>query len=1061
MNSNSVQVNTFQQIIPDDAYIIRKVMHATAKCSLSSNVIRRHFVSTVCATAALATTILSVPAYVLRAACEFTAKLITLHVDAAFVTLAVQMMNAGKSLLLTLLSVAYIFGGLFFPDKIYPYVTPQEQPDVTEILQKNLASAEQRAKEAENKVTEAEQKITEAEGKAEAAAEELRALNAGVHYLEEDIKQLKGELGSAKQDLARKDLALTKLEGERKQEQQRLDDVEVENGRLLAEQQQRDAKLKSYETRLQDHASDLAAARDEVHGKAAAKRQEIATLQQSLSEKEEELKTVREDLQDAEEEVKQLKADKETGEATRRTLATQATNHLKRATEAESNFKTAQAALRQGAAEIRTLSTNLNQMTLNFQHAEHLRKEAEREKKALAADLAQAKTDLKAARKDQSRLRKSIAGVGTPKNGAAANGAGSKPSSRAGSRASSPAPSAAPECSAVPPVANGKHTPAAAADEAEKKTVAIADIEFDAKGKAGAPIEKPMLIDHPSAVHKYTLLLQQYGKLLSTKSMQTMEKEAKGEIDGTADNAEFRRNLHLLLKTMNLAEHDQDYGNNRKRYQEHFIPQLRELIKCKEYERLRLKSDLGKNLRTARGHVFSICYNRWAKTEIYSYLKAVLELATGEIETKTLKAENFADTVAAVNKRVPQMKDTFALAWQKFHGTIGKDYTGTENTPHVRGTFVYIDATNGSKKINFMRHGSPTVEDSFSLAALRAAEGALNTAIGAVNTGIQFLNNGLKAVGIPAQFPKAPTIGKVTGNTEIASDYAEFLIVAAEKKQGILYCIHQRMQPEDGVEDESERVNAILALQTKHPNFHAFVQSVEGPLFERKPVDESEAKGANEIEALKNTDVKTFKQFKAKILWEFDPNNKKRTCHLPNAIMADQNYFTKVMPGLLDDVHRIFFGNRDDIILEKDGRSSLAEWQSFILLFYVFQKIDLKFRLDSGDYQIKHYTTACKDFLDRGGAMALVEERMHDYWAGKEGDPQILEERLVNTIAPAILVKKIGVIDKRLQPALVVDKLLFNMSAADKKALREYRFPGGWHCTGIEIPKHPNQTGWK
>ena len=66
--------------------------------------------------------------------------------------------------------------------------------------------------------------------------------------------------------------------------------------------------------------------------------------------------------------------------------------------------------------------------------------------------------------------------------------------------------------------------------------------------------------------------------------------------------------------------------------------------------------------------------------------------------------------------------------------------------------------------------------------------------------------------------------------------------------------------------------------------------------------------------------------------------------------------------------------------------------------------------------------------------MALLEERLHDYWQGNEADGKMLEERLVNTIAPAILVKKKGVLKDRLKPALVADKMLSKLTADQRKA---------------------------
>lgn len=85
--------------------------------------------------------------------------------------------------------------------------------------------------------------------------------------------------------------------------------------------------------------------------------------------------------------------------------------------------------------------------------------------------------------------------------------------------------------------------------------------------------------------------------------------------------------------------------------------------------------------------------------------------------------------------------------------------------------------------------------------------------------------------------------------------------------------------------------------------------------------------------------------------------------------------------------------------------------------------------------------------------MALVEERLHDYWHAQKGDRKVLEERMINTISPTIFVKKMKVIEGRLEPASVVDRFLYALPEQQKNALREYTFLNDWHPTGLTGPR--------
>lgn len=147
--------------------------------------------------------------------------------------------------------------------------------------------------------------------------------------------------------------------------------------------------------------------------------------------------------------------------------------------------------------------------------------------------------------------------------------------------------------------------------------------------------------------------------------------------------------------------------------------------------------------------------------------------------------------------------------------------------------------------------------------------------------------------------------------------------------------------------------------------------------------------------------------------------------------------------------------------LEEEKAAFLAKWQSFILLFYTFQEMDLKFRLNGvKGYELSVVVAVCKEDLDRGGNKAFVTTRLIHYMLGEEGKPERMEEALFTLAGPTIAVKKIAVILKRLLPGLEVEKLLKNMTPEARKKLSEFRFGDEkWRIKRIETSKLMSQTG--
>lgn len=337
---------------------------------------------------------------------------------------------------------------------------------------------------------------------------------------------------------------------------------------------------------------------------------------------------------------------------------------------------------------------------------------------------------------------------------------------------------------------------------------------------------------------------------------------------------------------------------------------------------------------------------------------------------------------------------------QQVQGVSGlKDFSGTENTPFVRCSYD-LEKGGEVRRVKYHRHSRPTVGGSI----LRYVTGFVHRLLG---------------------------IARGSGET-IAPDYEMAIEAAKAEGEGIFYVVHQRSNT--GVfEIEGESTEVIKELQDRHDNFHVLQQTVEGDFFKwTGPY----------------AHIRTVNGFKRAVIDSFrnGPNS------LPKHLQGNEDYLNRVLPQLLDQVHDLFFDGGDVQTVE--------ELQSFLLLFYVFQKDDLKVRLSEAGYPIAHYTTPCKDFLDRGGNMALVEDLVHYYMIEENPDSKDLERTLMTTQGAPLLVKKKQVLSHRLAPGLRVADRLAHLPAQKKEALREVRF-GGWRVAAVVHPEeNASQASW-
>src|SRR5205807_1640281 len=101
----------------------------------------------------------------------------------------------------------------------------------------------------------------------------------------------------------------------------------------------------------------------------------------------------------------------------------------------------------------------------------------------------------------------------------------------------------------------------------------------------------------------------------------------------------------------------------------------------------------------------------------------------------------------------------------------------------------------------------------------------------------------------------------------------------------------------------------------------------------------------------------------------------------------------------------------------------------------------------------------CKDFLDRGGAMAIIEELVHLYMMENPDLDRCLNAIIFNALGSPILVKKKEMIFEKLTLVGPVIKHLDALFPNQKTALTKVSFHG-WRPADMISPLQPGQSAF-
>lgn len=555
--------------------------------------------------------------------------------------------------------------------------------------------------------------------------------------------------------------------------------------------------------------------------------------------------------------------------------------------------------------------------------------------------------------------------------------------------------------------------------------------------------------EHPAKMKKYQVVLDEYIRILGG-DLETYIQTVK-DLVRTYPQHQMYRDLDRTLEILTHPEDpkppqrssywslfaQKEYRNAREqRYA--YVQALRRVIESREYQFARRLSQPSKD-QAACLNIVERLSDVIFRPEIFSYMDEMVHLFTqtepgrpfgvnwGNVDGMILAANNF---VKAADKGV-YGKSALALNKQKLEGATGlKDFIGTENTPHLRNQMIFSHLNGERRVIDFCRHGCPVTSGSLA-------------------------RTGTCLVSRWATHATGYDVAVSSGET-IAPEYEVMLDSMARRGAGDLYVNHQRRELNIG-ENERDRVLAVEGLQLRHPNEHVLSQSVEGTLFKR----EKRHANITTFAELKHAIIQTFKE-------QDDASHGFYAQNMLPRIVKGQQEYLDTLPKILDMIHHHFFDRREQIAFEgKDPLDSsqsflLGEWQSFIELFYAFQKIHMLFFLsqtpgsDGNIYIIERIKTICKDFLDRGADEAAILDILLYVLIGLVSVDQ-LEETLVNLIGPPILVKKKEVLFHRIRPLLEVIKLLRTIPLETFEAVQQQfrELLGGWMIERIHVEKRP------
>ena len=278
------------------------------------------------------------------------------------------------------------------------------------------------------------------------------------------------------------------------------------------------------------------------------------------------------------------------------------------------------------------------------------------------------------------------------------------------------------------------------------------------------------------------------------------------------------------------------------------------------------------------------------------------------------------------------------------------------------------------------------------------------------------------------------------GNKEILDPSFSAMLDIMKKEKTFVFYTSFLKNKECGAGWENEFVGnmALKEGERRHKNLHVLFQSVQAPLFLEDSGD--------------------FHQLKKKLLDSFASSGGDSGEYfvLPSILKVYKSG-VKPLDQYMHEIEEIA-NNLHHALFDKKENLTNEEWRAFCLVFFALQRDHLKMKLQQiSGFKCGHYTTPCKDFLDRGGVNAFVERMVHEVILGTfiTNRKNWLLEEMFSLLGATWATKKIGVIDERLALAETV----YNIFSNKPDCLRGYTFKCGEKEVRIDSV-HSNVRGF-
>lgn len=379
--------------------------------------------------------------------------------------------------------------------------------------------------------------------------------------------------------------------------------------------------------------------------------------------------------------------------------------------------------------------------------------------------------------------------------------------------------------------------------------------------------------------------------------------------------------------------------------------------------------------------------------DLWPYMHELLNSVSGPLPF-ALTLNNLWDVIAMNNAlchRIDPSQGGISTADQKYQmlsGQLGIHFCPSHesNIPHRLFTLTFTDG----HQIDFGRLSTPvsqTGQGAVARAALMGLENIWNS----------------EKVGFFESALIRDLDRRSDADTHVTGDFKGFAQSLGKKNQTILHLIFEAKTKGH----ERSRWRARVGLESEH--FHPLAAAFDGSFFD----------GSGAFEA-----IQTFNQLKSALLHHFE--KEEGNFYLANGVKPRP----EILENLFTEVHALFFQGRKKF-------THPEEYQAYLILCYVYLVLYL-----AKTNRPSCINGGCKDFLDRGGVFAASFHLVLLLLLGEENNSKALNELRVNFLAPALIVKKKGVLEERAHLFKAVHQVIKDLSTAQKEEIRHGSFKG-------------------